>query len=263
MCHRTSPWSNVLKIYPDKHFEILYHEDNANLVGVAIHKDGRIFLCDIKGRMPVITEDGEFIRDLLDAPNMPKMAPNDLVFDSEGNLYVTDFHDRPLNYEGGIYRFDAADDYKTCKKIAGEMMTPNGIGFSPDEKYMWAAETVPNTLVRFILTPEREPKPMFLGTKRVSHINGCDMCDSLKVDAEGNVYIAMMYGGRLVVTNEDGTIIENVLIEERTEEGCMASPNLALHPTKPEGYILACGLGGSWIYKFEALAPACKMYSRS
>ena len=251
----------ILKITPDGQVKKLYEQDHGHLIGVAIHKDGRIFLCDIKGGFPVISPEGEFIRDLLDQPGVPDLHPNDICFDSKGDLYVTDFHDRPLNYEGGLYKFTQESDYKECIKLCGDMMTPNGIGLSPDEKYLWTAETVPNTIIRCQLTPENLIRPMFLGVKRVYHANGSDMCDSLKVDDDGNVYVAMMYGGRCIVTDDEGIPIANVVIEDRYDDHCMKSPNLAIHPEKKKGYMLCCGTDGAWLYEFDTFAPAGHMYA--
>lgn len=261
MGHAPKPDTTIVKVDPDKNVEVIYSQDHGHLIGVAIHKDGRIFLADIKGGLPVISPKGELLRDLLKQPGMPDLHPNDLCFDSQGDLYVTDFHDKPLNYEGGIYKFFAATDYTTCECIVGEMMTPNGIGLSPDEKFLWSAETVPNTIVRCKLTPERVPMPMFLGVKRVYHANGSDMCDSLKVDDAGNVYVAMMYGGRCIVTDDEGIPIANVVIEDRVDDHCMKTPNLCIHPTKNKGYITACGTDGAWLYEFDTFAPAGHMYA--
>ena len=140
--------------------------------------------------MPVITADGKFIRDLLDQPNVPKLVPNDICFDSKGDLYVTNFKDVPAyNRDGGLYKFTESSDYTECIELCTGMMTPNGVGLSPDETILWSSESIPNDIVRCQLTPERLITTFFEGIKRVYHCNGSDVCDSLKVDDQGNVYV--------------------------------------------------------------------------
>lgn len=257
-----SPMTQILKITPEKEISLVYEQDHGHIVGVAIHKDGRIFTCDIKGGLPVISSDGEFIRDLLHQPNVPELIPNDLCFDSQGDLYVTDFHEFPLwNSIGGLYKFMQASDYTECICLLGGMQTPNGIGLSPDEKLLWSAETIPNNIVRCRLGPDRLIMPPFFAVKRCYHCNGSDMCDSLKVDDAGNVYVAMQFGGRVLVLDDDGIPIMNVVIEDRYDEHCMKTPNLAIHPEKNKGYITATGTDGAWLYEFDTLAPAGHMYA--
>ena len=116
----------IKKITPDGQVSTIYKQDHGHLIGVAVHKDGRIFLCDIKGGLPVITPDGEFIRDLLDQPGVPKLIPNDICFDSKGDLYVTNFLDMPVyNRDGGLYKFTQESDYTECIELCKGMMTPH------------------------------------------------------------------------------------------------------------------------------------------
>ena len=262
LCRRLKPGSEVLKVDSDRNVKVIYHEDQSNLIGLAVHRDGRLFLCDIKGRLPVITPDGEFLFDLMESPGLERFTPNDLSFDKEGNLYVTDFHENPVPIvpEGGVYRFEH-DDYSKWSKLVGGMVTPNGVGLAPDEKSLWVCESMTNDLIQVLLGPDNRPIPRFRAVKHVLHTNGNDMMDSLKVDDEGNVYIAMMGSGRVLVTNSDGIAIQNILLEDRDEGCCLMSPNLAIHPTKPEGYIVTSGVGGSRVYRFETLAPAGHMFA--
>ena len=70
----------------------------------------------------------------------------------------------------------------------------------------------------------------------------------------GNVYQALIQGGRVLVLNSDGEPIANVIIPD---SGLTMSSNLAIRPGTSEGYLLTAGFGaGSWVYTFETLAPA-------
>ena len=101
----------------------------------------------------------------------------------------------------------------------------------------------------------------FLAVHPTYQCSGFEVTDSNKADADGNIYTAMMYGGRVLVTNSVGVPIANVLLRDREEGACMFSPNLAIKPGTKEGYIVTSGTAGAWIYKFETLAPCAPLFS--
>ena len=71
-------------------------------------------------------------------------SPNDLVYKSDGALYFTDppfglpkFFDDPrkeLPYSG-VFR--VSPDGKNVQLLTKELSGPNGLAFSPDEKYFY------------------------------------------------------------------------------------------------------------------------------
>ena len=68
-------------------------------------------------------------------------GPNDIVFDKEGNFWFTDLgkqRERDMD-RGSIYW--AKSDGSLIKEVIHPIMTPNGIGLSPDEKTLYVAET--------------------------------------------------------------------------------------------------------------------------
>lgn len=84
--------------------------------------------------------------------------------------------------------------------------------------------------------------------------------DSLRVDSAGNVYQAVQFGGRCLILNKNGIPVANVVIEGRERGDCNHTPNLALKYGTSEGYMLGCGPRGSYVFKFDTLAPAQKMF---
>ena len=68
-------------------------------------------------------------------------GPNDIVFDAHGGFYFTDLgkaRARDRDY-GGVY-YALADGSKIVE-VAHPVLTPNGIGLSPDGKRLYVAET--------------------------------------------------------------------------------------------------------------------------
>ena len=68
-------------------------------------------------------------------------APNDLVFDRQGGFYFTDLGKRRKRDRdhGGLYY--ALPDGSSIKELAYPMLSPNGVGLSPDEQTLYVADT--------------------------------------------------------------------------------------------------------------------------
>ena len=97
----------ILKITPDKAVSTIFKKDGLLPDGIAIHKDGRLFLACLSGKIAAVNPDGSNLK-YIDAKyeGFPKSA-NDLVFDSKGNFFVTDFIGTAANPVGGVYRYSS------------------------------------------------------------------------------------------------------------------------------------------------------------
>jgi len=69
-------------------------------------------------------------------------APNDLVFDRQGGFYFTDLGKRYARQRdhGGLYY--ALPDGSKIVELVHPMLSPNGVGLSPDEKTVYVADTL-------------------------------------------------------------------------------------------------------------------------
>ena len=75
------------------------------------------------------------------AGEVPLKGPNDLVFDAQGGFYFSDLgkvRAREMD-RGAVYYAKADGSFIT--EVAFPMITPNGVGLSPDEKTLYVAET--------------------------------------------------------------------------------------------------------------------------
>ena len=143
-------------------------------------------------------------------------SPNDLVYKSDGALYFTDppfglpkFYDDPrkeLPYSG-VFRL--SPDGK-LQLLTAELKGPNGIAFSPDEKYLYVGNWDPEkkVVMRYDVEPDGS-----LANGRVffdtTPSPGEDAIDGVKVDQAGNLYVSGP-GGLWVISSAGkylGTII--------------------------------------------------------
>jgi gluconolactonase len=127
----------------------------------------------------------------------PLRAPNDLVFDRAGGLWFTDFgHDLGRQRDkSGIYH--AAPDGSRIVEVYFGSLGYNGIGLSPDDKTVYAAETLTGRLVAFDVTGPGEiarPRGGRFPGRIVATMPGDppEYFDSLAVTAAGNVCVATL-----------------------------------------------------------------------
>ncbi len=70
---------------------------------------------------------------------VPLHGPNDIVFDSHGGFWFTDFGKRFADrlMLGALYY--ARTDGSFIRRAAFPLLTPNGVGLSPDERTLYVA----------------------------------------------------------------------------------------------------------------------------
>jgi len=171
----------------------------------------------------------------------PLNSPNDLVYKSDGSLYFTDppyglrtqsDHDPdkrlPVN---GVYRIPHALTQKAgtpparnqLQLLISNLPRPNGIAFSPDEKYLYVDNSEPRKIwMRYRVQPDgtlTDPRLLYDATadKRVGGPDG------MKVDSEGNIYSAGP--GGVWILSPEGKPIAVLLIPERVSNVAWGGPD--------------------------------------
>jgi lactonase len=252
--------SRIIKITPDKQITTILKKDGLMPDGIAIHKDGRLFLACLSGKVATVNPDGSNFT-TIDAKyqGAPRSA-NDLVFDSKGNLYVTDFTGTVSDPSGGVYRYSS--DLMTVKPVFKNLAAANGIALSPEGNVLWVSETCRNALHRIQLLEDGITINPIAGANVPYHFIGAPGGgDSMAVDEEGNVYQSIIFHGRVIILNNGGIPIAQVLIPGRDQGNLLITTNVAFRPGTDEVYLTASGKGGGWIYKFQGLAKGLKLFS--
>lgn len=139
--------------------------------------------------------------------SVPLRSPNDIVFDGHGGFYFTDLGkrgDRLIDWSSVYY---AAADGSSIDEVIHPIITPNGIGLSPDGSELYVAETIPGRLWAFDVDA---PGVVAFGDGPAPHrgrlvagLSGYRLLDSLAVHPDGLVYAATLFTGGIAVCDRD------------------------------------------------------------
>jgi len=159
------------------------------------------------------------------------LGPNDIVFDGLGGFYFTDLgkaraRDRDW---GGVY-YALADGSKITE-VAHPILTPNGIGLSPDGKTLYVAETETARLWAWdVLAPGllgKEPFPSPHGGRILAGLGGFQRFDSLAVDGAGNICVATLVNGSISVISPKGGLVRQIAMPDMfCTNICFGGPDL-------------------------------------
>jgi len=248
----------IFKVGPDKKISTVYSQPGLAPCGLAIHKDGRLFVVCISGQILSMNPDGSNATEIRTRYWGKPVRPNDCVFDSKGNLYVTDWTGTLFDPTGGVYRFSA--DFKTVQPVVQNMAGPNGILLSPEGNVLWVGEMLRNGLIRIELLPDGVSLPPITPVTCVYYFSGLPGPDGSAIDSKGQVYQAINFQGRVVVLRA-GVPIAQVVIPGRDEGKHILVTNAAFKPGTSEVYLTLAGKDGGWIYTFPGLAEGLKLFS--
>lgn len=177
--------------------------------GMTLDADGRVTVAGHAGRtvwrLETVDPHAQ-ITILADSYQGKKLnSPNDLVYKSDGSLYFTDppyglptqNDDEPLKElkVNGVYRIPgarqqkpgAAPDRDKLQLVIKDLGRPNGIAFSPDEKYLYIAESGTKVWMRYRVQPDGSVTDGMVFLDPTSD-PAKGVPDGMRLDKNGNIY---------------------------------------------------------------------------
>ena len=179
------------------------HKDDAMYVamlgpnGNTVDREGRLVSCARADRA-VVRYEKDGTRTVLASSYEGKQLqnPNDIVVKSDGSIYFTALGNRPASDAppAGIYRWKNGVVDQLAIDFPGSYPNlPNGIAFSPDEKFLYTSQ--PGIVYRFNVQADGTI------TNRQTFTDDIG-ADGMRVDQNGNLYLS--HHGELVVVSSSG-----------------------------------------------------------
>jgi gluconolactonase len=214
--------------------------------GAAMGPDGALYICNNGGRAsptqcsPCIQRIDLQTRAVTvlytEADGQPLGSPNDLVFDDTGNFWFTDFLGEAILY--------ASPDGRHISRQVTDILSPNGIGLSPDQSVLYWAQTYTRQVARRwlespgVLVPSPGCSIRALSKNGSVDLDtiliglpGIEELDSLAIDSSGAVCVGTLVDSGINVVPCDGGPVEKFTLPDHLVEGavtniCFGGPDL-------------------------------------
>jgi gluconolactonase len=138
---------------------------------------------------------------------------NDVVVTINGGAYATVFgpyKSVPTAVAGKVLYL--APGSAKWVEVANDLNYANGVGISPDQRTLYVSETVGNCILKFTVNNDgslRDRANFALLNRLTPNKNDSWWLgpDSMKLDANGNLYVAQWFGGKILKISPDGRLL--------------------------------------------------------
>ena len=241
----------LTRVHPDGRKETVV-ETGGGPNGAAIGPDGAIYITNNGGSFTWPTQDGltipgptppthtggyiqrydlktgELTTLYSECDGRPFVGPNDLVFDKQGGFWFSDHGcGTPEGRKFGALYYARIDGSHVSRQ-RDHLISPNGVGLSPDEKTVYLADTQLGRLWAFdVVEPGvLGPPAGFAAGRAVHNLQGVQFLDSLAVEAGGKVCVATILNGGITAFDPNGTVEHYPVPDFITTNICFGGPDM-------------------------------------
>ena len=205
--------------YRDNKYDRIQVDGHPN--GIAVAPDGTIWFCDalqnsIRRYNPVNNSCDTLLNKL---GNKALKMPNDLCFDSSGNLLFTCPGSELTDGTGYICCLQTNG---TAHTIHQNLYYPNGLAFAPDSSQLYIAETGSKWIWKMnwnALSCQMD------SIEKFALAGGQIGPDGIAFDEEGNLFVAIYGSGHILALDQSGTVIEKIQTSGQNPTNCAVDPS--------------------------------------
>lgn len=162
------------------------------------------FVAGLRSGLWLIASTGELLRKLADNPEDQSISRfNDGMVDPAGRFVAGTVDETRERGIASLYRYDG----RGLEKLAGGLLTSNGVAFSPDGKRLYHSDTLRFSLYIYdydVATGTADNRQLFA---KFGSETDKGRPDGGAVDAEGCYWTALFEGGRVQRYAPDGTLM--------------------------------------------------------
>ena len=212
----------------------VFRDPSNNSNGHTVDRQGRLISCEHLARRVTRTEfDGRVgvIADSFEGKRLN--SPNDVVVKSDGSIWFTDpSYGILMDYEGERADSEIGACHVYCvdangiRVVADDYLKPNGLAFSPDEQFLYIADTGathekdgPKHIRRHTV----EPDGSLSGGEIFAECTS-GLFDGFRVDRAGRIWSSAADGVHCLAP--DGRLIGKIHIPELVANVCFGGPKL-------------------------------------
>lgn len=206
------PADTIYKLTSDNQVSV-FRQPAGHSNGNTLDRQGRLITAQHDRRVTRTEKDGTVVT-LADRYNGKRLnSPNDVVVKSDGSIYFTDppYAISPEQEELGFYGvYRLAPDGKLTL-LTKEMIRPNGLAFSPDEKNLYVTDSEKGEIRVFQVKPDGTLTngQIFAELKEPPDTG---VPDGIKVDVQGNIYCSGPEG--IWIFSPAGNLLGKITVPE-------------------------------------------------
>jgi len=184
--------------------------------------DGRLLVVSMRDRSLLRLEPGGKLARVADLGGIAAFDTNDMVVDRAGRAYVGNFgFDLIAGESQKTTSLARVDPDGSVHVAATEVMFPNGVVITPDDRTLILGETFAARLTAFDKAPDGT-----LSRRRVfAQLEGGAVPDGIALDAEGAVWVASPTTGECLRVHEGGRVSRRVRGSELAYACALGGPD--------------------------------------
>ncbi len=225
------PNDRILRFDEDSGAVSVFRKPCGRSNGNTRDRQGRLLTCEHSGRRVVRTEYDGTLTVIAERYNGKRLnSPNDIVVKSDDSIWFTDPQFGLLSYYEGeiaeaelpmnVYRIDGKTGAMTV--VADDIVAPNGIAFSPNEKKLYIVES--RAVPRRILSFDVSGDGMKISNRKILIDSGPGGTpDGFRCDTDGNLWCGWGMSPELDgvrVFTPQGEPIGHIALPERCANVC-------------------------------------------